>query len=118
MLMFVAKVVNVPGMGDSITQGTIESYEKNIGDWVDLDEVVAMVETDKITVDIRSPEQGVLTKLFASTGDTVDVGAPFFEIDVDAAKPAAGSAPKVDAPKVDAPKSDSTPAPAKQEAPK
>jgi 2-oxoglutarate dehydrogenase E2 component (dihydrolipoamide succinyltransferase) len=43
-------------MGDSITQGTIESYEKNIGDWVDLDEVVAMVETDKITVDIRSPE--------------------------------------------------------------
>lgn len=58
-----------------------------------LDEVVAMVETDKITVDIRSPEAGTLTQLFAKVGDTIEVGSPFFEIDTDGKKAAGPAKP-------------------------
>lgn len=56
----------------------------DVGDYVDNDEIIAYVETDKITIDIRSPEQGILTKLFAKEGDNVEVGKPFYEIDVGA----------------------------------
>lgn len=62
-----------------------------MGDYVQLDEVIALVETDKITIDIRSPEAGLLTKLFATEGQTVEVGKPFFEIDTSAPKPTATS---------------------------
>lgn len=54
------------------------------------DEIVARIETDKVTVDIPSPKAGVITKYFADIGDTVDVGSDFFEIDSDAK---AGAAP-------------------------
>lgn len=63
-------------------------YSKEIGDYVALDEIVAHVETDKITVEIRSPEAGTLKNLFAKEGDTVEVGKPFFEIDTDGKAPA------------------------------
>lgn len=62
-------------MGDSISEGVVESYVKNIGDFVEADEVVARIETDKVTVDILSDHSGVITKLFAEEGDTVEVGA-------------------------------------------
>jgi len=54
------------------------------GDFVQADEIIARIETDKVTVDITSPEQGVIQKYFSAEGDTVDVGADFFEIDTDA----------------------------------
>ena len=47
----------------------------DIGDFVEADEVVARIETDKVTVDILSDHSGVITKLFAEEGDTVEVGA-------------------------------------------
>jgi 2-oxoglutarate dehydrogenase E2 component (dihydrolipoamide succinyltransferase) len=62
------------------------------GDFVEADEVVAMIETDKVTVDIRSPTGGVIKQYFASEGDTVAVDANFFEIDTDAK--AGAAAPK------------------------
>jgi 2-oxoglutarate dehydrogenase E2 component (dihydrolipoamide succinyltransferase) len=40
-----------------------------------------VIETDKVKVDIRAPESGVITKFFANLGDTVEVGKPFFDID-------------------------------------
>ena len=66
----------------------------DVGDFVENDEIIAYVETDKITVDIRSPESGTLTQLFAKEGDTVDVGKPFFEIDTSAKKEAGAPAAK------------------------
>ena len=48
------------------------------------DEIVAIVETDKINVDIRSTHSGVITKYFANEGETVAVDSQFFEIDTDA----------------------------------
>ena len=64
------------------------------------DEVVARIETDKVTVDILSQHSGVITKIFAEEGDTVEVGAEFLEIDTDAKAPEGGAAPKQEAPAV------------------
>jgi len=45
--------------------------------------VFAVIETDKVKVDIRSTETGVITSVFAKEGDTVPVGKEFFEVDID-----------------------------------
>jgi len=58
-------------MGDSITEGTVCEYNKKIGDYVKLDEIIALIETDKIKVEIRSPTAGKLVKLYAAVDDTV-----------------------------------------------
>jgi 2-oxoglutarate dehydrogenase E2 component (dihydrolipoamide succinyltransferase) len=67
------------------------------GDFVQADEVVAVIETDKVNVDIRSTHSGVIKKYYANEGDTVQVDANFFEIDTDgkggAAAPAQPAAP-------------------------
>lgn len=52
-------------MGDSITEGDVKEFSKKIGDYVAQDEVVALVETDKVTIDIRCPDAGVITKIYA-----------------------------------------------------
>ena len=53
------------------------------GDYVEADEVVAVIETDKVNVDIRSTHSGVIKQFYASEGDTVQVDANFFEIDTE-----------------------------------
>ena len=78
----------------------------DVGEFVEADEVVARIETDKVTVDILSSHAGVITKYFAEEGDTVEVGGQFLEIDTDAKAPE-GGAPAA-APAQEAP----TPAPA------
>lgn len=68
------------------------------GEFVEADEIVARIETDKVTVDITSPVAGVIKSYFAAEGDTVEVGADFYELDTDAAAgsaaPAAPAAPQ------------------------
>lgn len=66
--------VVVPSMGDSITEGTISTVMKNVGDDVATDEVVAQIETDKVTIDVRAPSAGSVTRVDAKPGDTVSVG--------------------------------------------
>jgi 2-oxoglutarate dehydrogenase E2 component (dihydrolipoamide succinyltransferase) len=61
-------------MGDSISEGTVVAWHKAVGDQVDMDEVLCEVETDKVTVEIRAPDSGVIQELYAKTGDTVLVG--------------------------------------------
>ena len=70
----------------------------DVGEFVEADEVVARIETDKVTVDILSTHAGVITKYFAEEGDTVEVGGQFLEIDTDAKAPEGGAAPKQEAP--------------------
>ena len=55
-----------------------------VGEYVQADEVVAVIETDKVNVDIRSSDSGVIKKFYANEGDTVAVDANFFEIDTEA----------------------------------
>lgn len=51
------------------------------GDWVEQDETVANVETDKVTVEIKSPNAGVISKFHVKEGDSLNVGKPFFDVD-------------------------------------
>ena len=64
---FVCKniVQTVPALGESITEGSIAKWLKNSGDHVDVDEVVCIVETDKVTVDIKSEFGGKFLKRIA-----------------------------------------------------
>ncbi|XP_058103020.1 dihydrolipoyllysine-residue succinyltransferase component of 2-oxoglutarate dehydrogenase complex 1, mitochondrial-like isoform X2 [Magnolia sinica] len=64
----------VPFMGESITDGTLAAFLKKTGDSVEVDETIAQVETDKVTIDVASPEAGVIEKLVAREGDTVVPG--------------------------------------------
>ena len=73
---------------------------------MELDETVANVETDKVTVEIKSPSAGVITKLHVKAGENLGVGKPLFDVDVDAPKPAGSSAPPKEAPKPEAPKAE------------
>lgn len=88
---FAAETVKVPGMGDSITEGTVEELVKGAGDFVEADELVARIETDKVTVDITSPKAGVIKEYLAAEGDTVDVGQDFFLLEVGATGSGDGS---------------------------
>mmetsp|Transcript_34578 Transcript_34578/g.40440 ORF Transcript_34578/g.40440 Transcript_34578/m.40440 type:complete len:433 (+) Transcript_34578:35-1333(+) len=112
-------VVEVPKMGDSISEGTIQELTKKEGDVVALDEVIAIIETDKVKVDIRAQEGGKILKFFHKEGDTVEVGKQFYEIDTDVA-PAEGGAKteaKKEAPKKEEPKKEE-PAKKAEEKPK
>ncbi|TVU15722.1 hypothetical protein EJB05_39260 [Eragrostis curvula] len=64
----------VPFMGESVTDGTLATFLKKPGDRVEADEPIAQIETDKVTIDVASPESGVIEKFIASEGDTVTPG--------------------------------------------
>jgi len=82
----------VPEMGDSITEGTLLEFAKQVGDVVGMEEMIASVETDKVTVEVRAPAAGTITQLFAKVDDTVIVGGDFMEIDVGVGEVAAAAA--------------------------
>lgn len=69
-----ARIVEVvPALGESITEGSIASWSKNVGDQVAVDDVIVIVETDKVTVDIKSANSGILMAKLAE--DTVSTAA-------------------------------------------
>ncbi len=76
----------MPQMGVSVAEGTIVEWTKRPGDWVERDETVCLVTTDKIDVEIPSPAAGRLSKLLVEPGETVAVGTALAELD-SAAKP-------------------------------
>lgn len=68
----------VPALGESITEGSIASWSKNVGDQVAVDDVIAIVETDKVTVDIKSTNRGILTAKFATDNVSLYQEDPFY----------------------------------------
>eukprot|EP00607_Mallomonas_marina_P008585 CAMPEP_0182420232 /NCGR_PEP_ID=MMETSP1167-20130531/4885_1 /TAXON_ID=2988 /ORGANISM="Mallomonas Sp, Strain CCMP3275" /LENGTH=484 /DNA_ID=CAMNT_0024595919 /DNA_START=278 /DNA_END=1732 /DNA_ORIENTATION=+ len=74
------EVVVVPAMGESITQGMLAKWLVRVGDSVTNDAVVASIETDKVTVDVRSPNAGKVSEFFAEEGAEVTVGDPLFSL--------------------------------------
>jgi pyruvate/2-oxoglutarate dehydrogenase complex dihydrolipoamide acyltransferase (E2) component len=74
----------MPQMGVSVAEGTIVEWSKRPGDWVERDETVCLVTTDKVDVEIPSPAAGRLTKILVEPGDTVDVGTPLAQLDASA----------------------------------
>lgn len=61
-------------MAESISEGTLSSFSKQVGDYVEQDEEIASIETDKIDVSVNAPEAGTIKELLVSEGDTVTVG--------------------------------------------
>lgn len=76
------RIIKTPYMADSITQGTLASWEKKIGDFVAQDETVASIETDKVTIPVNAPESGTLREQFVKEGDTVQVGSDLFKLEL------------------------------------
>mmetsp|Transcript_28938 Transcript_28938/g.62065 ORF Transcript_28938/g.62065 Transcript_28938/m.62065 type:complete len:420 (-) Transcript_28938:202-1461(-) len=87
------KTIEVPTMGDSITEGTIVDMPVAPGDYVQPDEVVLVLETDKVSVDVRATEGGALVEVLGEIDDVVEVGSDLYRLDTDADAPESASAP-------------------------
>ncbi|OOG00319.1 hypothetical protein ASPCADRAFT_511351 [Aspergillus carbonarius ITEM 5010] len=74
------RVISVPTMGESISEGILATFHKQIGDFVEQDEEIASIETDKIDIPVNASESGKVTKLLLSEGDTVTVGQAVVEM--------------------------------------
>lgn len=84
--------VVMPQMGESIAEGTVSKWLKNVGDTVERDEPLLEISTDKVDAEIPSPAAGVLTEILAKEGDTVPVNAVVARIGA-AGEAAGASAP-------------------------
>ncbi|SHG10753.1 2-oxoglutarate dehydrogenase complex dihydrolipoyllysine-residue succinyltransferase [Flavobacterium johnsoniae] len=111
--------MKVPSPGESIKEVEIATWLVKDGDYVEKDQAIAEVDSDKATLELPAEMSGVIT-LKAEEGDTVAVGAVVCLIDTDAAKPAGSgsAAPAAEAPKAEAPKAEAPKAEVKAEAPK
>lgn len=93
------KTIHVPTMGDSITEGTIVDIPVAPGDYVHEDDVVIVLETDKVSVDVRASESGKVLEILGEVDDVVEVGSALYRLDTDAAAPdGGGGGAAVDAP--------------------
>lgn len=90
------KTIEVPTMGDSITEGTIVDIPVAPGDYVQPDEVVVVLETDKVSVDVRATEGGALVEVLGEIDDVVEVGSNLYRLDTDADAPESASTPMPD----------------------
>lgn len=107
-----AHLVEMPALGESVTEGVVTTWLKQVGDVVEIDEPIVEISTDKVDSEVPSPVAGVILEILAAEDETVPVGAPLCRIgEAGEAAPAAAETPApVAAP---AP----TPAPAVAEAP-
>ena len=64
----------MPQLGETVTEGTISAWHKNVGDEVEKDESLLDVETDKVATEIPAPVSGVLRQILVAQDETVDVG--------------------------------------------
>jgi 2-oxoglutarate dehydrogenase E2 component (dihydrolipoamide succinyltransferase) len=117
--------MKVPSPGESITEVEIAEWLVEDGDYVEKDQAIAEVDSDKATLELPAEQSGIIT-LKAEVGDAVEVGAVVCLIDTSAEKPTGGTEPKAEekkeepkkeeAPKAEAPKKESyatgTPSPA------
>lgn len=98
--LLTVETVKVPQMAESITEGTLKTWTKQVGDFVEADEEVATIETDKIDVSVNAPKSGKIVEILFKEEDTVTVGADLFKIE-----PGEGGAAKA----TEAPKEESAP---------
>jgi 2-oxoglutarate dehydrogenase E2 component (dihydrolipoamide succinyltransferase) len=97
--------VVMPKMGESVMEGTVLEWKKQVGDTIELDETLLEISTDKVDSEVPSPSGGRLVEVLAEEGDTVEVGAPIavIETDVDAPVGGDGAAPAPEPAQEDAP---------------
>src|SRR3954451_3247879 len=83
--------ITLPAMGESVTEGTVLEWLKQVGDHVEADEPLVEVSTDKVDAEVPSPASGTLIAIHAEADATVAVGAVLGEISVDEGAPAASN---------------------------
>ncbi|MEX2435377.1 MAG: 2-oxoglutarate dehydrogenase, E2 component, dihydrolipoamide succinyltransferase, partial [Balneolaceae bacterium] len=81
--------VVMPQMGESVMEGEVLEWLKNVGDEVEVDEALLEIATDKVDTEVPSPEAGTLTEILVKAGDTVEVGQPIAIISTGKAKKSA-----------------------------
>src|SRR2546430_7281783 len=84
--------ITLPEMGESVTEGTILEWLKQVGDEVELDEGIVEVSTDKVDTEVPAPASGILTKILVESDETVPVGTVLGEISPNGA----GAAPEAE----------------------
>jgi len=84
--------IKVPTVGESISEVTLVKWLKNSGEWVNRDEVIAELESEKATFEINAEQAGVIQQI-AKEGDTLAIGDVVCSIDTEAEKPAGAEAP-------------------------
>ncbi len=72
--------VNLPALGESVTEGTVTRWLKNVGDHVEVDEPLVEVSTDKVDTEIPSPVAGVIEAILVQEDETVEVGTALVTI--------------------------------------
>ena len=103
-----ATPVSLPALGESVTEGTVTRWLKNVGDTVAVDEPLVEISTDKVDTEIPSPVAGVLLEIKAAEDETIEVGAELAIIGEEGEAAGGGSAPAEQA---------AEPAPAAEQAP-
>lgn len=103
--------VVMPKMGESLQEGTIIQWIKNVGDTVERDEMILEISTDKVDTEVPSPVSGTIVEVLAQEEETVEVGSVIAIIETDSS--AAGDIPSQNETQVEEP----APAPAQEEAP-
>lgn len=88
--------VNLPALGESVTEGTVTRWLKQVGDSVAVDEPIVEISTDKVDTEIPSPVAGVIEAILVAEDDTVEVGAPLVRIGDGSGAAAPAEAPAVD----------------------
>ncbi|MEU1791557.1 2-oxoglutarate dehydrogenase, E2 component, dihydrolipoamide succinyltransferase [Streptomyces sparsogenes] len=107
--------VVLPALGESVTEGTVTRWLKEVGDSVEADEPLLEVSTDKVDTEIPAPASGTLLEILVAEDETAEVGAKLAVIGAAGAAPAATPAPEAPAP---APAAEApAPAPAPEPAP-
>ena len=101
-----AMEMKVPSVGESVTEVTIASWLKQDGDFVNMDEVICELESDKATFELPSEGSGIL-RIIAAEGETLAIGAPICKIEASNAAPA--EAPKEAAKEESAPAAEPAP---------
>ena len=76
-----ATEIKVPTLGESLSEATVATWLKSVGDTVSADEPLLELETDKVTVEVNAPAAGTLTEILADVGADVEVGAVLGKID-------------------------------------
>ena len=93
----------MPQLGETVTEGTITRWFKQVGEQVAADEPLFEVSTDKVDSEVPAPAAGVVTEILVAEGDTVDVGARLAVISDDASAAASAAAPAAAPPAEPAP---------------
>ena len=88
----------MPQLGETVTEGTVTRWFKQVGDEVALDEALFEVSTDKVDTEVPSPVAGVLSEILANEGDVVEVGQVLARVGSEAAAPAPAEPPAPEPP--------------------